>query len=722
VNSLQPGATIGPYRLIHELGRGGMAVVWKAYHAAMDRHVAIKVMPYQFAQREEFIKRFRQEVRLIARLEHPHILPVYDYGESEDLPYLVMRFLDAGTLTDRIRLKKLSLAEIDRIFTQLAEALAYAHEQGVIHRDIKPSNVMLDQRGTVFLTDFGIAKLVEGATQLTATGTITGTPEYMSPEQAQGFPLDQRTDIYSLGVVLYEMLTDEVPFHAETPVAVLLKKIQDTLPPPTLLNPNIPDRLEPVLLKGLAKNPDDRYHTMGDFLAAWKRAYAESQDRLPTHQAAQPVFPTQGRQAAVSPASKPAPVSQPAQGRQPTQAPVRLSQPALTPVPGASQAPKNRVLMGLLLGAGAVSVLCILVVGGLLARRLLENRSQPTEKYIVAAAPASTTTPVRPQPTAAQEQPVLVEPERPTNAPEPTRALAPTQAPAATRTPEPTQPPPTAAPTRVSLPERIVDSYGIDMALVPAGEFSMGSNMDRVMAICPGLYRGSACDLLKFKNEAGEHTVYLDSFYIDQYEVTNAQYAECVRQGSCRRPEDASSNTRSLYYGDPTFDNYPVIYITWSDARTYCQWRGARLPTEAEWEKAARGTDGRFYPWGNDFDGTQANSCDRNCNEPRSIETFDDGYADTSPVGWYANGQSVYGVFDLAGNVWEWTADWLDPNYYASLTSTVRNPLGPASGEERVLRGGSWLSDAFNLRSALRYSYRPALSSYHIGFRCAKLP
>jgi len=707
VSPLQPGAMFGPYRLIHELGRGGMAVVWKAYHAPMDRHVAIKVLPYQFAQREEFIRRFRQEVRLIARLEHPNILPVYDYGESDDLPYLVMRLLEAGTLTDRIRQKRLSLAEIDRIFCQLAEALAYAHEQGVIHRDIKPSNVMMDARGTVFLTDFGIAKMVEGATQLTATGMITGTPEYMSPEQAQGLPLDQRSDIYSLGVVLYEMLTGKVPFQAETPVAVLLKKIQDTLPPPTALNPDIPDRLEPVLLKALAKNPDDRYSSMGEFLAAWKRAYVESQAELSTHRAA-PVLPVTIKQAAPAAESS---MAQPA---------AHPSRPEMAPAPVAAPARQNSSLLWTALGAGAVFLICALVVGGFMVRRFLINRAQPAGKYTLAAVAPLTDTPVSLQDTPTEAIAAPAGQQEPSRTPEPTLAPAPTQPPAVTNTPAPTALP--LSPTPLSLPDRIVDRYGVAMVLVPEGEFVMGSDMQRVMGICPGLYKGAACDPVRFKNEAGEHIVYLDSYYIDQYEVTNAQYAECVRQGACRPPADTSSKTRASYYGDPAYDNYPVIHVTWFDARAYCQWRGARLPSEAEWEKSARGTDGRFYPWGNTFDGSYANSCDRNCNEPRSIETFDDGFADTSPVGWYAAGQSPYGVFDLAGNVWEWTADWLDPNYYASLPPKVRNPLGPASGEERVLRGGSWLSDAFNLRSALRYSYKPALEAVHIGFRCAKLP
>jgi serine/threonine-protein kinase len=194
----QPGKMFGPYQVISQIGQGGMATVYRAYHAAMDRYVALKVLPYQFAHSSEFLGRFRQEARLIARLEHPHILPVYDFGESDNVPYLVMRLLDAGTLVDRIQAGPMELGEIDHIFNQLAEALAYAHEQGVIHRDIKPSNVMLDRHGEVFLTDFGIARLVEGASQFTATGTITGTPAYRARNKPRASHW-MRTDVIRWG-------------------------------------------------------------------------------------------------------------------------------------------------------------------------------------------------------------------------------------------------------------------------------------------------------------------------------------------------------------------------------------------------------------------------------------------------------------------------------------------------------------------------------------------
>jgi ligand-binding sensor domain-containing protein len=274
MSNLQPGQMLGPYQIIGQIGKGGMATVYKAYHANMDRYVAVKVLALQFAQSEEFLGRFQQEAHLIARLEHPHILPVYDSGESDHMPYLVMRYLEAGTLKDRLTAGALSRDEIDRLFTQLADALVYAHENGVIHRDMKPSNVMLDKRGNIFLTDFGIAKLVEGSPQFTATGAVTGTPDYMSPEQAQGGKVDQRADIYALGVILYEMLTGRVPYEAETPLAVILKKIQEPLPPPTSINPSIPAELEAVVLKALARDPADRFQSTRAFLEAWKRGIA----------------------------------------------------------------------------------------------------------------------------------------------------------------------------------------------------------------------------------------------------------------------------------------------------------------------------------------------------------------------------------------------------------------------------------------------------------------
>jgi ligand-binding sensor domain-containing protein len=272
---IQPGSNLGPYRILEQIGRGGMATVFKAFHPATERTVAVKVLPRQLAEEPEFTGRFRREARTIANLEHPHILPIYDYGESDGYTYLVMRYLDAGDLRRRIAGsagRGLPLEQIDSLFSQLAEGLDYAHGRGVVHRDIKPANVLIDNRGGVFLTDFGIARLVEGTTHLTGTGTLLGTPSYMSPQQGQGTQVDRRSDIYSLGIVLYEMLTGRVPYQAETPAAVIYKHIYEPLPLPSTLRPGISPAIEQVLLKALAKSPADRFASAGAFLQAWKAA------------------------------------------------------------------------------------------------------------------------------------------------------------------------------------------------------------------------------------------------------------------------------------------------------------------------------------------------------------------------------------------------------------------------------------------------------------------
>lgn len=255
------GRQFGPYRIIAPLGEGGMAAVYKAYQANVDRYVAVKVLPRYFASDPDYVSRFQQEARVLARLQHPHILPVHDYGQADGYTYIVMPFVQSGTLESLLEGRPLPLARMQMIIQQVGDALDYAHSKGVIHRDIKPSNILLDSRGNCLLTDFGIAKIVEGTSQITRTGGIIGTPAYMSPEQIEGKPLDGRSDIYSLGVVLYQMATGRPPFQAETPPAIMVKHLHDPLPPPRTFNPELPFAMESVILKALAKAPDDRFPT-----------------------------------------------------------------------------------------------------------------------------------------------------------------------------------------------------------------------------------------------------------------------------------------------------------------------------------------------------------------------------------------------------------------------------------------------------------------------------
>ena len=272
------GKQLGRYQIVSPLGEGGMAAVYKAYQPGMDRYVALKILPQQYARDAEFTGRFEQEAKVIARLQHPHVLPVHDYGEADDYTYIVMPLVETGTLADLLLGKKpMPLQRIRIIMTQLGDALDYAHSQGLIHRDIKPSNVLIDKRGNCLLTDFGIAKMVEGTKHFTQTGGIVGTPHYMSPEQGGGDPLTRQSDIYSLGVVLYEMVTGQVPFDAETPMAVVIKHMTDPLPPPSKLNPDTSPALESVILKSMAKRPDDRFESAAAMVRAVRLAIPESE-------------------------------------------------------------------------------------------------------------------------------------------------------------------------------------------------------------------------------------------------------------------------------------------------------------------------------------------------------------------------------------------------------------------------------------------------------------
>ena len=265
--SLSEGFQLGPYRIRDRIGRGGMATVYRAHHAALDRDVAIKVLPDFFAEDESYRERFQQEARSVARLKHPNILNVFDFGQEWGVTYLVLELVEGGTLAERLG-RPIDLEDVIRFMRPIAGALDYAHSQGVLHRDIKPSNILVHRDGTPVLADFGLATMADSPRKLTASGTVLGTPEYMSPEQAAGEPIGPASDRYSFAVVAYEMLTGRVPFEAETPAAVLLSHINRTVPPTRELVGEVSSHIESALRKALAKTAIERFDRASQFVTA----------------------------------------------------------------------------------------------------------------------------------------------------------------------------------------------------------------------------------------------------------------------------------------------------------------------------------------------------------------------------------------------------------------------------------------------------------------------
>jgi eukaryotic-like serine/threonine-protein kinase len=612
------GQSLGRYHILEQLGEGGMAIVYKAYDTRLEKEVAVKVIRTEkltLETMDKSLKRFAREAKALARLTHPNIIPIIDYGEEEGAPYLVMDFIPGGTLKRKLSGNNpIEWQEAAKLLTPIIRALDYAHKQKIIHRDIKPSNILITESGEPMLTDFGIAKIVEieETADLTGTSMGVGTPEYMAPEQVSQKITDHRVDIYATGIILYEMVTGRKPFRAETPLAVLLKHASEPLPRPTKFAPNLPKNVEHILLKALAKDPKNRYQNMGDFALALEKL-ANRQGK------AAPIKPKTARD----------------RGEKKTIKPV-----------------SPRMVRWITIGIIAIA----LVFG---ATRLISSEQMaalfPTSEPTFTLTPNSTHTPV----------------------------LSPT--PQSTFTPIST-----ATPTLMASPTLPVISAwerpgdGMTMSYIPAGEFNMGSNDGN-------------------SDEQPLHTVYLDAFWIDQTEVTNAMYAKCVQNGKCNKPR------AEIYYGNSMYENHPVVYVSWYDAQSYCEWSGGRLPTEAQWEKAARGRLAeKKFPWGNEApvcqvgaeNGAQYNSCNEH----------------TSPVGSFSpNG---YGLYDMSGNVREWVNDWYDGGYYAILLS--RNPSGPSSGEFRVLRGGSRHDLENHLRSAYRSRFPPSNVYLDSGFRCSR--
>ncbi|UCC86696.1 MAG: protein kinase [Anaerolineales bacterium] len=443
------GKTLGSYRVIEQIGLGGMATVYKAYQPSMDRYVALKVLSTHLIQDPTFVKRFRQEAKVIARLEHVYILPVHDHGEEDDCLYLVMRYIEAGTLKDRLEGLPLSLAETRHVVTQVGSALEYAHQMGVVHRDLKPSNVLIDPQGDCYLTDFGIAKMVEGTLGLTGSGVI-GTPHYMAPEQSQSLQVDHRADIYAMGVLIYEMVTGRLPFDAETPIAVVLKHISEPLPLPRSIRPDLPEAVERVILKALAKAPEDRFQSMRDLVVAFDQAV----------QAASITGPSVGPAVAGD-------AQEPEGGHTAVVAP-------LEPVP----ALRRRVTRPLWLLAAAGLALAVLVGAGVILSRL-PDRVEISGGPVVVALPTATTAAlaqVTITPTETAQATATATPQ-PTPTPSPTVTPSNTPLPTATPTPAPTHTPtPTRTPTP---PDAVVSAETANLRTGPGTVYDVVGQVER---------------------------------------------------------------------------------------------------------------------------------------------------------------------------------------------------------------------------------------------------
>ena len=600
---------LGKYEILAELGRGGFGTVYQARDLTLERTVALKVLHPQLAADLEFVRHFQREAKSLASLEHPYILPVYEFNQADGLYYIAMRYLPGGSLADRLSSQgPLPEGEVLAIARQLVAGLQYAHGQGMTHCDIKPNNILFDGLGNVLISDFGLARAAQTKSSASSSmmSAAAGTPSYMPPEMWDEKAVTSAVDQYSLACVLSEALTGKKLFDGETTPRIMMKHFQPLVQPE-----GIPTGWRAVLAKALSREPGDRYPNLATMLADLESSKAQI-----TLKSTLPATPWKG---------------------------------ALKPI---------------LLGIGLFFLFAIFLLWW-------GNRARPTPP-VTQPIPTATTLPVNAPIDTPVIQPTDLPSESATNVPTLAPPSAPTSLPTSTSTTIPTS-----SPTPGYGETRVREKDGMLQIYVPAGTFTMGREMGET-------------------DEKPVHEVYLDGYWIDKFEVTQAQYEQCSDAGAC----DYNNSNRSR---QPSYADHPAVYVTWAQANAYCLWAGGRLPTEAEWEKAARGDkDTRSFPWGEGLDPAKAN--------------FVGVRGDTAPVGSYPDGASPYGVLDMAGNVWEWVMDWYAADYYAN--SPESNPTGPSDGFYHVIRGGSWVFYTDYLRVFSRYRGDPDTAVTYFGFRC----
>ena len=594
------------YKIIRQLGQGGMAQVWLAEEIKMgNRQAAIKVqLPGISDQGNQILQaRFQREIEVsaeLAKADTTNVVKALTVEPFEDGNLLIMEYMVGGDLEKRINDHPLGMPveDVIKIAKEILIALdaIHNHPLGIIHRDIKPSNILFNAKGEACLGDFGLAQIGRTAGQL--SGALSGqvlvfTPRYRAPElDNPNAYINTAADIFSFGCVMWEMLTGKV--------------YKDYGKSASTFNNKIPAWLDNILNRCLEKNPQDRFLIAKEILDSINKHADETGRKVPEKAKPKKAKSTKSVKRDES---------------------------------DTFDEPTNNILERILFKWKKLQekekITLVVAITTLMLVSFLVFRFLP----LTATGTKSTKT----NGTDSKQHIDIVE-------------------------------------TSSSIISKV---DRMRMVYVPAGEFIMGSQDGK-------------------NDELPMHTVNLDAYYIDQTEVTYAQFKLCVKAGACDQPDFNN-------YYQSTYLNHPVVNVSWNDADAYCQWAGRQLPTEAQWEKAARGTDGRTYPWGEGID------CDR-----ANYSACDD-FSQTSPVGYSGwRGASPYSAWDMAGNVWEWVADWYDSDYYLNAPSA--NPTGPISGTDRVLRGGSWYNHMNLARASYRHYKNPDDKYNFIGFRCALSP
>ncbi len=630
----------GKLRLLRPLGHGGMGVVWAARHLALETDVAVKLIrPERAAEGSALLARFEREARATARIAHPHVVQVMDYGAVDGVPFIVMELLRGFTLADLIeRGGRLSFATARSLAEQIGGALESAHEQGVVHRDIKPHNVFITEgsRGYplfVKVLDFGVAKMVGsegapgGSAALTETGVVIGSAPYMSPEQLEGSKdVDLRSDLWSLAVIVYEALTGERPFQGGSLVTIGAAVLKGKYRPVSELRPNLPASIDDWFAKALCLDPDGRFQSAREMVAAFAAQESPPSDR-------------------------------------PSPAGAALLGETFATADGGGLDAYASTLAAPAHGIAAESSG---TEGHAPLARRAESRPSRRRRITIGVAVAAAAVAI-------------------------------------------------AAGVGLSIAGRTTGIQGCPagMALIEGATFPMGS----------------AAEGETPSDETPVHDVTVASFCLDVAEVTVQEYEEC---STCERPsgtveiEGLTPNARtfwSQFCNRPEAKDHPRNCVDWAQARAYCAAAGKRLPTEAEWEFAARGKESRTYPWGPaPPSGQRLNACGAECSAMLTerfekigkgpwpgMHADDDAAPSTAPAGRHPAGATAAGVLDLAGNVWEWTS-----SHYC--------PYGQEDCEDsrRVLRGGGWDTvDSQFVRAAHRRPSAPTARGWSIGFRCA---